>query len=42
MLCNNTPLIIHRFEHNVLLPEFLGAMSPLKLLKAPIPFLESI
>ena len=34
ILCNNVPLITQQFERNVLLPEFLGVVSSLNLLKA--------
>ena len=40
MLCNNVPLITQLFEHHVLLPEFLGVVSSLNLLKAPSFFRE--
>ena len=42
MLCNNVPLTVQRFEHNVMSPEFLGAVSSLNLLEVSCLFRECI
>ena len=40
MLCNNVPLTVQQFEHNVLSPEFPGPVSSLNLLEASYLFRE--